>query len=139
MIKARPVTGTPVARESLTAMLNSFVYRRYTDFSVIAALRDMKRMMRAEVARLGAKDDLKRGAGGIREIEFIAQSLQLIHGGRMDELRPRPLLAALAALNDAGVLSTQQAAAPCTALPLGAAHRACIAGDAGQANTVATQ
>ena len=66
-------------------------------------------MMRAEVARLGAKDDLKRGAGGIREIEFIAQSLQLIHGGRMDELRP-PLLAALAALNDAGVLSTQQAA-----------------------------
>ena len=109
MIKARPVTGTPAAREALTAMLKSFVYRRYTDFSVIAALRDMKRMMRAEVARLGAKDDLKRGAGGIREMEFIVQSLQLIHGGRMDELRPRPLLAALAALNDAGVLSTQQA------------------------------
>ena len=110
MIKARPVTGTPVARESLTAMLNSFVYRRYTDFSVIAALRDMKRMMRAEVARLGAKDDLKRGAGGIREIEFIVQSLQLIHGGRMDELRPRSLLAALTELSDAGVLPTQQAA-----------------------------
>ena len=109
MIKARPVTGTPEAREALMAMLGSFVYRRYTDFSVIAALRDMKRMMRTEVARLGVQDDLKRGAGGIREIEFIVQSLQLIHGGRLAELRPRPLLAALAALSQADVLPAQQA------------------------------
>ena len=90
MIKARPVTGSQAARASLMAMLDAFVYRRYTDFSVIAALREMKAMMRAEVARLGMETDLKRGAGGIREIEFVVQSLQLIHGGRLTELRQRP-------------------------------------------------
>ena len=110
MIKARPITGTPEAQESLMNMLGSFVYRRYTDFSVIAALREMKSMMRAEVTRLGMDNDLKRGAGGIREIEFIAQSLQLIHGGRIPEIRTRPLLSTLAALERAAVLSTDQLA-----------------------------
>ena len=109
MIKARPITGTPEAQESLMNMLGSFVYRRYTDFSVIAALREMKSMMRAEVTRLGMDNDLKRGAGGIREIEFIAQSLQLIHGGRIPEIRTRPLLSTLTALERAEVLSTDQA------------------------------
>ncbi len=109
MIKARPITGTSEAQESLMSMLGSFVYRRYTDFSVIAALREMKSMMRAEVTRLGIHDDLKRGAGGIREIEFIAQSLQLIHGGRIPEIRTRSLLSTLTALERAEVLSTDQA------------------------------
>ena len=109
MIKARPITGAPEAQESLMNMLGSFVYRRYTDFSVIAALREMKSMMRAEVARLGIDGDLKRGAGGIREIEFIAQSLQLIHGGRIPEIRSRSLLSTLIALERAEVLSAEQA------------------------------
>ena len=109
MIKARPITGTPEAQESLMNMLGSFVYRRYTDFSVIAALREMKSMMRAEVTRLGMDNDLKRGAGGIREIEFIAQSLQLIYGGRIPEIRTRSLLSTLAALERVAVLSTDQA------------------------------
>ena len=109
MIKARPITGTPEAQESLMNMLGSFVYRRYTDFSVIAALREMKSMMRAEVTRLGMDNDLKRGAGGIREIEFIAQSLQLIHGGRIPEIRTRSLLPTLSALEQAEVLSSDQA------------------------------
>ena len=109
MIKARPISGTPEAQESLMDMLGPFVYRRYTDFSVIAALREMKNLMRAEVMRLGMDNDLKRGAGGIREIEFIAQSLQLIHGGRIPELRSRSLLSTLSALEQAEVLSTDQA------------------------------
>lgn len=109
MIKARPITGTPEAQESLMSMLGSFVYRRYTDFSAIAALREMKSMMRAEVTRLGMDDDLKRGAGGIREIEFIAQSLQLIYGGRIPEIRSRSLLSTLTALERAEVLSAEQA------------------------------
>jgi len=109
MIKARPVTGSPAARAALVGMLDAFVYRRYTDFSVIAALREMKAMMRAEVARLGIETDLKRGAGGIREIEFVAQSLQLIHGGRLTELRLRPLLNALPALSQAGIFPFEQA------------------------------
>lgn len=109
MIKARPITGSQAARAALLKMLESFVYRRYTDFSVIAALREMKSMMRAEVHRLGAQDDLKRGAGGIREIEFIAQSLQLIHGGKLPELRCRPLLSALHALTENNILMPHQA------------------------------
>ena len=109
MIKARPITGSQAAQAALQQMLESFVYRRYTDFSVIAALREMKSMMRAEVNRLGAQDDLKRGAGGIREIEFIAQSLQLIHGGKLPELRCRPLLSALQALTENNILMPQQA------------------------------
>ena len=109
MIKARPVTGHPAAQQSLVKMLNGFVYRRYTDFSVIAALREMKTMMRSEVTRLGIDQDLKRGEGGIREIEFIAQSLQLIHGGRMPELQCTPLLETLQRLSDTGVLPQHQA------------------------------
>lgn len=109
MVKARPITGTPEARWALSEMLASFVYRRYTDFSVIAALRDMKSMMRAEVTRRGMRDDLKRGAGGIREIEFIVQSLQLIHGGKLPELHCRSLLHALKALSTAKILPAEQA------------------------------
>ncbi len=109
MIKARPITGTRAAKASLLSMLSAFVYRRYTDFSVIAALRNMKSMMRSEVARLGIGADVQRGSGGIREIEFIAQSLQLIHGGRMPALRLQSLLPTLQALTQATVLSTQQA------------------------------
>ena len=108
MVKARPITGTAAAKTSLMAMLSAFVYRRYTDFSVIAALRSMKSMMRAEVTRLGIEADVKRGSGGIREIEFIAQSLQLIHGGRMPGLRLQSLLPTLQALMQADVLPTQQ-------------------------------
>ena len=73
-------------------------------------------MMRAEVTRLGIDDDLKRGAGGIREIEFIAQSLQLIHGGRMPELRVRSLLQTLQALMQAELLSSQAGRLPDSAL-----------------------
>ena len=78
-------------------------------FSVISALREMKTLMRAEVARLGEMDaDLKRGAGGIREVEFIAQSMQLIHGGRRPG-RYRGLLDTLAALSSEEVLSSGEA------------------------------
>lgn len=109
MVKARPITGTAAAKTSLMSMLSAFVYRRYTDFSVISALRSMKSMMRAEVTRLRIEADVKRGSGGIREIEFIAQSLQLIHGGRMPALRLQSLLPTLQALMQAEVLSAQQA------------------------------
>lgn len=109
MMKARPVTGDAATQDTLMSMLTAFVYRRYTDFSVISALREMKTLMRAEVARLGMDADLKRGAGGIREVEFIAQSMQLIHGGRRPELRYRGLLDTLAALSSEEVLSSGEA------------------------------
>ena len=100
--KARPVAGDIAAGERLLAMLQPFVYRRYLDYGALDGLRAMKAMIAAEVARKDMADDIKRGPGGIREIEFLVQALQLIRGGREPELRERRLLPALQALVEAG-------------------------------------
>ncbi|GAB1406212.1 bifunctional [glutamate--ammonia ligase]-adenylyl-L-tyrosine phosphorylase/[glutamate--ammonia-ligase] adenylyltransferase [Thermomonas brevis] len=100
--KARPVAGDIAAGERLLAMLQPFVYRRYLDYGALDGLRTMKAMIAAEVARKDMADDIKRGPGGIREIEFLVQALQLIRGGREPELRDRRLLPALQALVEAG-------------------------------------
>ena len=68
------------------AILRSFTYRKYTDFSVIQALRNLKLMISREVNKKGKEEDVKLGAGGIREIEFIAQAFQLLRGGREQPL-----------------------------------------------------
>ncbi|GMU45566.1 MAG: glutamate-ammonia-ligase adenylyltransferase [Porticoccaceae bacterium] len=82
MIKARPISGSAAARDRLAALLRGFTYRKYIDYSVIQGLRDLKALINREVARRELADDVKLGRGGIREIEFIAQSFQLIRGGR---------------------------------------------------------
>jgi len=104
MIKARVVGGDHEAGQRLLEMLQPFVYRRYLDFSAIEALRDMKRLIRQEVRRKGMADNVKLGAGGIREVEFVAQVFQLIHGGRDRSLQQRPLLGVLATLEGQGYL-----------------------------------
>ena len=96
--KARPVAGDIAAGERFLETLRPFVYRRYLDFGALDGLREMKAAIAAEVARKELADDIKRGPGGIREIEFLVQALQLIRGGREPELRERRLLPALAAL-----------------------------------------
>ena len=98
MIKARVVGGDQKAGAELLEMLRPFVYRRYLDFSAIEALRAMKLLIQQEVRRKGMSENIKLGAGGIREIEFIAQAFQLIHGGRDLSLQQRPLLKVLATL-----------------------------------------
>ncbi len=103
-LKARPVAGDIFAGESLIEALRPFVYRRYLDFTALDSLREMKAMIEAEVARKDMADDLKRGPGGIREVEFLVQAIQLIRGGREPALRCRGLLSALAALSSAGHL-----------------------------------
>ncbi|MFO7704826.1 MAG: bifunctional [glutamate--ammonia ligase]-adenylyl-L-tyrosine phosphorylase/[glutamate--ammonia-ligase] adenylyltransferase, partial [Halopseudomonas sp.] len=95
MIKARVVAGDQVAGAELQAMLKPFVYRRYLDFAAIEALRSLKLMIQREVQRKGLQDNVKLGAGGIREIEFIGQAFQLIHGGRDRGLQQRPILSVL--------------------------------------------
>ncbi|WP_133479913.1 bifunctional [glutamate--ammonia ligase]-adenylyl-L-tyrosine phosphorylase/[glutamate--ammonia-ligase] adenylyltransferase [Cognatilysobacter segetis] len=100
--KARPVAGDIAAGERLLDALRPFVYRRYLDFGALDGLRAMKASIAAEVARRDRVDDIKRGPGGIREIEFLAQALQLIRGGREPALRERRLLPALRALVAAG-------------------------------------
>ncbi|MCD9027375.1 bifunctional [glutamate--ammonia ligase]-adenylyl-L-tyrosine phosphorylase/[glutamate--ammonia-ligase] adenylyltransferase [Luteimonas sp. BDR2-5] len=105
--KARPVAGDIAAGERFLATLRPFVYRRYIDFGALDGLRQMKAMIAAEVARRELADDIKRGPGGIREIEFLAQALQLIRGGREPALRERRLLPALNALYLAGQLPAE--------------------------------
>lgn len=97
-LKARPVAGDIEAGERFLAGLRPFVYRRYLDYGALAGLREMKAAIAAEVARKELADDIKRGPGGIREIEFLAQALQLIRGGREPALQQRRLLPALQAL-----------------------------------------
>jgi glutamate-ammonia-ligase adenylyltransferase len=83
------------------------VYRRYIDFSVIDSLRRMKSMISQEVRRRQLVNNIKLGAGGIREIEFIVQVFQLIRGGRVKALQQRSLLTVLPELVIAGEINKE--------------------------------
>jgi glutamate-ammonia-ligase adenylyltransferase len=108
-IKARPVAGDKVAGARLLETLRPFVFRRYFDYTAFAGLREMKGLIDAEVARKDLADHLKLGPGGIREIEFIVQLMQLIRGGREPALRVRGLLPALAASEQLGLIPSLRA------------------------------
>lgn len=108
MLKAR-VIGDGDFHQQLSAMLRPFVYRRYIDFSVIDSLRKMKMMISQEVRRKQLTNNIKLGAGGIREVEFIVQVFQLIRGGRVKELQRRNLLTVLPLLEQHQVLPTSSA------------------------------
>ena len=110
-MKARAVAGDIEAGEAWLQSLRPFVYRRYLDYTALDGLREMKTAIAAEVARRELADDIKRGPGGIREIEFLAQSLQLIRGGREAGLRERRLLPALQALVQGGQVDAGNGAA----------------------------
>lgn len=93
-VKARAVTGAPDDIAALDAIVRPFVFRRYLDFGVIDAIRNMHAQIRAEVKRQERlhperSHNVKLGRGGIREIEFLAQVFQLIRGGRDPALRER--------------------------------------------------
>ena len=98
MIKARVVAGDQQAGADLMARLKPFVYRKYVDFGAFESLREMKAMIVREVQRKGMADNVKLGAGGIREVEFIGQAFQLIRGGREPTLQVRRILTVLEAL-----------------------------------------
>ncbi len=109
MVKARLMGGVDDACSlELAQLLKPFVFRRYIDFSVIQSLRNMKGMIAREVRRRGLKDNIKLGAGGIREIEFIAQVFQLIRGGREPTLQKKALLPTLQAVGELELLSVEQ-------------------------------
>ncbi len=94
-VKARVINDWQGTAAMQDEILRPFVYRRYLDYGVFASLREMKAMITAEVERKEFRDNLKLGAGGIREIEFIVQSLQLVRGGTLPDLRQCQLLPAL--------------------------------------------
>ncbi|HEY1141735.1 MAG TPA: bifunctional [glutamate--ammonia ligase]-adenylyl-L-tyrosine phosphorylase/[glutamate--ammonia-ligase] adenylyltransferase [Lysobacter sp.] len=109
--KGRPVAGDIAAGERFLETLRPFVYRRYLDYGALDGLRTMKAAISAEVARKELADDIKRGPGGIREIEFLVQALQLIRGGREPQLRERRLLPAMQALVESGHMTAEAGAA----------------------------
>ncbi len=99
-IKARPVAGDLQLGQRLMQLVQPFVYRRYIDFSAVEALEEMHLSVLDDARRSERLDDIKRGPGGIREIEFLVQCFQLLRGGRETVLQSPSLLAALAAVQE---------------------------------------
>ncbi|WP_287906805.1 bifunctional [glutamate--ammonia ligase]-adenylyl-L-tyrosine phosphorylase/[glutamate--ammonia-ligase] adenylyltransferase [Acinetobacter sp.] len=108
-IKARIITGGQEG-DSLLDMTRPFVFRKYVDYTAFEAMREMKAMIEREVARRNIADDIKLGAGGIREVEFIVQVFQLIYGGAKLELQDRQCLVSLQHLGEVGLLDSQSVA-----------------------------
>lgn len=111
-IKARAVMGDPVAAKDFLAELRPFVWRRSLDFAAVSDIHSIKRQIhvhKADARLTAAGANLKLGAGGIREIEFFAQTQQLILGGRDPSLRAPRTLEALNALEAAGHIAEGQA------------------------------
>jgi glutamate-ammonia-ligase adenylyltransferase len=109
-VKARAVTGRAEDIAALDAIVRPFCFRRYLDFGVIEAIRNMHAQIRAEVNRQerlhpDRSNNVKLGRGGIREIEFLAQVFQLIRGGRDAALRDRSTRATLRVIAEKSLLS----------------------------------
>ena len=110
MIKARPCAGDCKAGEALIADIAPFVWRKHLDFAALADVHDMKRQMqtfRGQSETTVEGHNVKVGRGGIREIEFFAQTQQLIAGGRHPELRVRPTLEALNVLASSNWITSE--------------------------------
>ena len=109
-IRARPAAGDIVAGQAFLDAIRPFVWRRSLDFGAIAEIGRLTTRIRDHYAggqKVGPGYDLKRGRGGIREVEFFAQTHQLIHGGRNPALRQRGTRAALDALAGAGIIAAE--------------------------------
>ncbi len=107
LVKARVMAGDATDAKYLFDILRPFIYRRYVDFSAMDSLRELKGMIAAQVKKKGMKDNIKLGPGGIREIEFIAQAFQLVHGGRDKALQSRSLLTTLQVLENNNFLEKE--------------------------------
>jgi len=107
LVKGRVMAGDADDAAYLFDILRPFIYRRYVDFTAMDSLRELKQMIAAQVKKKGMEENVKLGPGGIREIEFIAQAFQLVHGGRDKALQIRSLLPTLAALLKRGFIDEQ--------------------------------
>ena len=87
MLKARPVAGDLDLGWTFLEEIRPFVYRRFLDFTTVEEIEEMKAKVDSRHSRARLDRDVKLGPGGIREVEFIAQALQLVHGGRDRRLR----------------------------------------------------
>jgi [glutamine synthetase] adenylyltransferase / [glutamine synthetase]-adenylyl-L-tyrosine phosphorylase len=103
-LKGRALTGSAPAAAALEAIVRPFVFRKYLDYATLAAMRALHAEVRRDVERRELAEHVKLGPGGIREIEFIVQAMQLIRGGRDAELRVKPTLQALKILGQKNLL-----------------------------------
>jgi len=106
-VKGRTVNAWEGSKQYYLNVVRPFVYRRYLDFGVFASLREMKAMIEREGRAAENRDNIKLGPGGIREIEFIVQTLQLVRGGAVPTLRGQSLLNALEALREEGLMPVE--------------------------------
>ncbi|HCG87601.1 MAG TPA: bifunctional glutamine synthetase adenylyltransferase/deadenyltransferase, partial [Alteromonas macleodii] len=105
MVKARVINDDNSQDVKwLKSILHPFTFRRYLDFTTLDALRNMKKLIATEIRRRRLSNNIKLGAGGIREVEFFAQSFQLIHGGREPALQSKSLLRTLDALTELDIV-----------------------------------
>ncbi len=101
-LKARALTGA--THDALDAIVVPFVYRKYLDYDAYAGLRDVHRQIREQGVRRDYAHNIKLGEGGIREVEFVVQALQIVRGGREPSLRLRGTQGALDAIEARGLL-----------------------------------
>ena len=107
LCRAKVLTGSPKRVAQLEHMIGGFVYRRYVDFDIINQLRQLHNTIAATSQRVQGDNNIKIGVGGIREIEFHAQALQLIHGGHLNQLQQRNTLHVLAQASAEGVITRE--------------------------------
>ncbi len=105
LLKARPVAGDLELGRTLLRSLKPFLYRKYLDFGVFESIRDLKSKIEAEVRRHGRDKNVKVGRGGIREVEFIVQAMQLLRGGQIPSLQVTGFLDALSSLMTEAIIS----------------------------------
>jgi glutamate-ammonia-ligase adenylyltransferase len=109
LVKLRPVAGDVELGREFAAAVEPFVYRKYLSVAEIHDIKAMKRRIEQKARQAGDDDrDVKTGRGGIRDIEFVVQFLQLLNGGDLPELRQRNTLLAVQALEAAGCLTNQE-------------------------------
>ncbi|MBI3754869.1 MAG: bifunctional [glutamate--ammonia ligase]-adenylyl-L-tyrosine phosphorylase/[glutamate--ammonia-ligase] adenylyltransferase [Deltaproteobacteria bacterium] len=110
MIKARPVAGNVKLGDEFLKMIEPFVYRKYLDFTAIEEIRGLKEKIDVSLLRATPDAiDVKLGIGGIREIEFFIQAIQLINGGKDKSIREKNSLRAIELLKQKNYISEQDA------------------------------
>jgi glutamate-ammonia-ligase adenylyltransferase len=108
LIQARPIAGELDVGERFLREVRPFIYRRYLDYTTVADMKDMKARVESQMGGKVGRGNVKLGRGGIREIEFLVQVLQLVHGGRDERVRGRGSLPTLERLTQAGYLPADE-------------------------------
>src|SRR5262249_6201968 len=109
LIKVRPVAGDMELGRQFLHAIEPFVYRKYLSFAEINEIKALKRRIEHKTGLAGDSErEVKTGHGGIRDIEFTIQFLQLLNGGDLPEVRQRNTLLAMQALESVGCLTDQE-------------------------------